>query len=150
MTAEQRAVACASRRFQSDAEAVFDAWLDPQMIGSRMFDPGLRNEEAVRIAVDPQVAGRFSFVVRRQGEEVDHIGEYLEIERPRRLAFTWGVAGPAPNMSRVAIDIAPLEIGCELTLNHELHPLWADYVERAATAWTGMLDVLAAMVDSCH
>jgi hypothetical protein len=45
--------------------------------------------------------------------------------------------------SRVTIDIAPLEKGCELTLIHELHPDWADYADRTEAAWTKMLDALA-------
>jgi len=45
--------------------------------------------------------------------------------------------------SRVTINIAPLEKGCELTLIHELHPDWADYADRTGGAWTKMLDALA-------
>ncbi|WP_335342470.1 SRPBCC domain-containing protein [Polycladomyces zharkentensis] len=62
------------------------------MIGKWMFGPAHpeREEEVVRISLDPRVGGSFSFVVRRQGQEMDHVGEYLEIERPRRLVFTWG------------------------------------------------------------
>jgi uncharacterized protein YndB with AHSA1/START domain len=33
---------------------------------------------------DARIGGSFSFVVRRQGEEIDHMGTYLEIDRPQR------------------------------------------------------------------
>ncbi len=39
-----------------------------------------------------------------------------------------------------------LERECELTLTHELHPDWADYVDRTEAAWTQMLDVIAEML----
>lgn len=132
------------RRFSASPERVFDAWLAPEMIGRWMFGPSLRDEEVLRLEVDPRVGGSFSFLVRRQGQEIDHVGKYREIDRPRRLVFTWGVAGASAEESRVIIDIVPLEIGCELTLTHEMHPKWADYASRTEAGWTKMLDALAA------
>jgi uncharacterized protein YndB with AHSA1/START domain len=132
-----------TRRYTAPPERVFDAWLNPEMIGKWMFGPALRDEEIVRLSLDARVGGSFSFVVRRQGEEIDHIGEYLEIDRPRRLVFTWGIRMETTDSSRVTIDIAPLEKGCELTLVHELHPDWADYADRTEAGWTKMLEALA-------
>jgi uncharacterized protein YndB with AHSA1/START domain len=133
-----------TRHFSASPEQVFDAWLDPEMIGKWMFGPAYpeREEEVVSISLDPRVGGTFSFVVRRQGQEIDHVGEYLEIDRPRRLVFTWGVAD-AGDSSRVIIDIIPLQQGCELTLTHEMHPKWADFASRAEASWNKMLNVLA-------
>ena len=105
--------------------------------------PGAARRRSGTISLDARVGGSFSFVVRRQGEEIDHVGEYLEIHRPRRLVFTWGIRMGTTDSSRVTIDIAPLEKGCELTLIHELHPDWADYADRTEAAWTKMLDALA-------
>jgi|SRR5579884_2395166 uncharacterized protein YndB with AHSA1/START domain len=141
--AAQRPIARVTHRFDASPERVFDAWLDPTLIGTWMFGPNVRDEEVVRVTVDPRVGGSFSFVVRREGQEIDHIGTYLEIDRPRRLAFTWGVAQDVPDMSRVTIDIVALDTGSELTLTHELHPDWADFADRAAGSWSRMLDRLA-------
>lgn len=132
-----------TQHFTVPAEQVFDAWLDPALIGLWMFGPALREEEVVRLTVDAQVGGAFSFVVRRQGQEIDHIGEYLELDRPRRIVFTWGVRGHSDDESRVTIDITPLAQGCELTLTHEISPKWADFVERSRTGWAKMVSVLA-------
>jgi uncharacterized protein YndB with AHSA1/START domain len=96
----------------------------------------------LRIALDARIGGSFSSVVRRQGEEIDHTGTYLEIDRPQRRAFTWGIARESEDGSRVRIDIVPLATGCELTLIHELHPDWADYASRTEAGWT-MLEALA-------
>lgn len=85
-----------TRRYTAPPERVFDAWLDAEMIGKWMFGPALRDEEIVRLSLDARVGGSFSFVVRRQGEEIDHMGEYLEIDRPRRLVFTWGYGWRRP------------------------------------------------------
>ena len=105
-----------TKSFAADAERVFDAWLDPQLIGQWKFGPTLREEEVLHIHVDPRVGGAFSFLVRRNGQELDHIGKYLAIERPGHLAFTWGVAPDTGEGSRVTIEIKSIDTGCELTL----------------------------------
>ena len=118
---QEPVTAVITRRFNVAPERVFDAWLDPSKINGFIFGPHLRDEEIVEIIVDPRVGGGFLFSVRRQGQQIDHVGEYLEIDRPRRLVFTWGVKQDDAS-SRVVIDIAPLAGGCELTLTHEMKP----------------------------
>ena len=133
-----------NHRFPASAEAVFDAWLDPELIGKWMFGPAVRDEQVVRTLIDPRVGGAFSFVVRRQGKEINHLGEYLTIERPHRLVFTWTTAESLPATSRVTIEILSLENQCELTLTHEIQPEWLDYAVRIEESWSKMLHVLEA------
>lgn len=144
MNVQQNVNVRVTQRFSASPERVFDAWLDPELLGRWMFGPSVRDEEVVRLNVDARLNGRFSFVVRRQGQELNHVGQYLEIDRPRRLAFTWGVDQDAGDSSRVVIDIVPLDTGSELTLTHELDPAWAEYADRTQAGWTRMLDRLAA------
>jgi len=134
------------RRFAASAERIFDAWLDPALIGQFMFGPRLREEEVLRLDVDARVGGPFSFVVRRGDATIDHVGTYQVIERPRRLGFTWGVAGESQDESHVLIEIEPLSDGCELTLTHHLPARWADYAARTQSAWSLMLNALAEVV----
>jgi uncharacterized protein YndB with AHSA1/START domain len=134
-----------TQRFEASAERVFDAWLDTKWIGRWMFGKALRDEEIVRLTLDVRVGGKFSFVVRRQGQEIDHVGRYLELERPRRLVFTWGIAGESDtDESRVVVEIVAREKGCELTLTHFLPAEWADYADRTREGWTKMVGALAA------
>lgn len=81
--------------------------------------------------------------MERGGQRIDHIGTYLEIDRPRRLVFTWGIRGESDeDGSTVAIDLAATPEGCELTLVHTLPARWADYAARTQQGWTTMLDAL--------
>jgi uncharacterized protein YndB with AHSA1/START domain len=143
MSAELPAQARVSRRFEFSAERVFDAWLDPALLGRWMFGPGVRDEAVVRLTTDARVGGRFSFVVRRQGQEIEHVGRYLELERPRRLVFTWAVAPDPGEGSVVTIEITPLARGCELRLVHQLEPQWAEYLGRTEQGWRTMVEALA-------
>jgi uncharacterized protein YndB with AHSA1/START domain len=132
--------------FSVSAERVFDAWLDLTLLGRWMFGPNVRPERVVRLELDPRVGGKFSFVVDRNGVEVDHVGEYVEIDRPRRLVFTWGTRDSLPETSRVVVEITPHETGCELKLTHEMGAAWANFVDKAASSWTTMLSALARML----
>ncbi|TWF41794.1 uncharacterized protein YndB with AHSA1/START domain [Chitinophaga polysaccharea] len=135
--------ATVTHKYAAAPERVFDAWLDTGMIGKFMFGPALRDEEIVQLKTDARVGGTFSFIVRREGIEIEHIGEYIEIDRPRRLLFSWAVRQDLPDSSRILIDITTLSTGCELTLTQEMPANWADFVERAKSAWAKMLHALA-------
>ncbi len=129
-------------RFEASAERVFEAWFDPVWLGRWMFGPGGRDERIVRLTLDARVGGKFSFVVNRQGTEIDHIGEYLEVDRPQLLVFTWGTRDSLPETSRVIVEIAPRGPGCEVKLTHLMGASWSAQVDRAADVWSRMLTAL--------
>ena len=131
--------------FSVPAERVFDAFLDVTLLGRWMFGPAVRDERIVRLALEPKVGGTFSFVVNRQGTEVDHVGEYLEIERPRLLVFTWATRDNLPDTSRVIVEITTQDTGCDVKLTHVMSPKWAAFVDKAAGSWTQMLTTLERM-----
>jgi uncharacterized protein YndB with AHSA1/START domain len=128
------------RRLSAPPERVFDAWVDPAVVASWMGGTG----ERVRVETDARAGGAFRFVVRRDGTDVEHVGRYVVFERPRHLAFTWGLPQYSPDEDLVRVDLAPSGDGCALTLVHRLRAEWAEYGERTAGAWNKMLDVVAA------
>jgi uncharacterized protein YndB with AHSA1/START domain len=132
-----------TRRFRAPAEAVFDAWLNPEL-ARQWFGADLG--EMTRVEIDARVGGTFWLVQRRGAEEARHTGEYLEIDRPRRLVFTWRTP-PLTESSRVIIEISPEDDGCELTVTHEMDQKWAEFVDRAAEAWRKMADAIATLVE---
>jgi uncharacterized protein YndB with AHSA1/START domain len=137
-----------TRQLPATPERVFDAWLDPEWLGRWMFGPDVRDERIVRLELDARPGGRFSFFVRRGDIDVDHVGEYFEIDRPRRLVFTWGIRGESDDVpSRVSIDIAAAAGGCDLALTHEMAQEWAPYADRTRSGWTTMLDKLARVLE---
>ena len=134
--------------FTVPAERVFDAFLNTQLIARFMFGPEVREEEIVSLQNEPRVGGTFSYVVRRQGKTFTHTGEYIDINRPSHLAFTWAVKeDPANSQSRVVIDLAPIIDGCELTLTHEMAHGQEDFVEQSKVAWGRMIDKLTEILD---
>ncbi len=135
-----------TRRFEAPAEAVFDAWLDPQTAGRWLF--ATADGEMVKVAIDPKVGGRYEIVERRDGEEVLHTGVYEAIERPGRLVFSLQVPKYAANSDRVAIGVAADGGGSVLTLTQSLSegaPASPEQIERG---WSKVLDALASTVET--
>jgi uncharacterized protein YndB with AHSA1/START domain len=129
-------------RFTTSPERVFDAWLDPEKALRFLFASA--TGQMVRAETDPRVGGRFTFTDRRDGEDVIHTGEYLEIDRPRRLVFTFSVPKYSSVVTQVTIEIVPLDSGgCELTLTHE--GVLPEHAERGMEGWSGILAGLAAI-----
>ena len=136
----------ATRFLNAPPERVYDAWLVPRTLGMWMFGARVRDENVVRMDVDPRVGGRFSLQVERKGQLIDHVGEYLELQRPHHLLFTWAVRGGSDDApSRVRIDITASGGGSVLTLVHEMDARWADYAQRTQDGWDTMLEALAAL-----
>jgi uncharacterized protein YndB with AHSA1/START domain len=135
------------RAFDCTAEAIYDAWLDPKL--ARRFWFATQDGEVVRCDIEPGVNGRFTIVDRRpidgatgQRMDVEHSGRFLQLDRPRRIAFSFGLPQFQSHETTVIIDIEPQGDGCELTLRHDLGPAEEDIgeaLERTEAGWTTIL-----------
>jgi uncharacterized protein YndB with AHSA1/START domain len=126
------------RRIAAPLERVFDAWLDPQSVRHWLFATEGGVMETVEI--DARVGGRFLIVERRGADLAEHHGEYVELERPGRLAFDfWSSFGD--ERTRVTVTILPDGDGSLIALTHE--GVWDDYADRTRESWTRILDGLA-------
>ena len=121
MTARTAGTATATtivtHRYDAPPERVFDAFLDVSI--ARRFLFATATGEMITAEIDPRIGGRYTFTERRpEMGDVLHTGEYLEISRPTRLAFTFGVPQFSPGYTTVTIDIRPDGEGCVLTLTN--------------------------------
>ena len=123
-------------------EQVFAAWLDPASLAQWMR-PGAVSRATVE--VDPRVGGKFRIVMHRErgaGGDVEHWGEYLAIEPPTRLSFTWISVHTDLRPSVVTIELAERGIATELTLTHRRLP--ANQVDAHRKGWTEIVRKLGA------
>jgi uncharacterized protein YndB with AHSA1/START domain len=130
------------RHFEASAERVFDAWLDPTRVGKWLF--ATKAGEVARVEIDARVGGSFVIVDRRDGVDVEHVGTYLEIDRPKWLVFTFAVPRYSELSTRVCVEIEPAGAGCELTLTHE--GVLPEYGKQTQSGWTMILDALAEVI----
>jgi uncharacterized protein YndB with AHSA1/START domain len=129
------------RRIAARPSIVFDAITTPEGIFCWW---GPDAGPVLRAETDPRAGGRFLVRFRRlDGSEYESSGEYLEVERPTRVAMSWRWADSEDQgESLVEIDLRPIAEGTELTLTHSrLHDeeMRSSHVE----GWGGALDKLA-------
>lgn len=120
-------------------ERVFDAWLDAEGM-SRWMIPG--PEGRTEVDLDPRVGGSFRIDMIQGEKRYEHHGEFLIIDRPDRLVFTWR-ADWLPGGSTVTITLRGVEGGTEMVLRHDGLP---DQVSADSHrgGWTEFLEALAA------
>ena len=91
------------RTFDASAEDVFDAWTSEEVI-RRWFIPAQGWQEP-SAEVDLRVGGTVRVVMRDpSGAPVEASGEYTEIDRPNRLAFTWTFDDDPANQQLIEIE----------------------------------------------
>jgi uncharacterized protein YndB with AHSA1/START domain len=141
------------RAFACTADTVYDAWLDPELARHFLFTTPPAGE-VLRCEIDPGVNGQFTVVERRPLEadpstriDVEHRGRFLQLDHPRRIAFSFSLPQFQSHDTAVIIDIEPQGDGCELTLRHDLGLADEETVtmlERAEQGWIRMLENLEA------
>lgn len=146
MRSNEPVVVRVRRSFDISPEEAFDAFVDPSQ--ARRFLFRTPAGEIVRAEVDGRAGGTFVITERRNGEDVEHLGRYVEFDRPRRLAFMFKVPKYASTEDRVAIDFIPSDRGCDVVLTHDLAPEWEAHRESARQGWEGILDGLVRVLNN--
>lgn len=106
------------RRLPAPIGEVFRWWTDPELLCEWMTPVG-----TVEAEVDLRIGGRLRVVMKGDGRVIEHIGEYLEIDPPRRLVFTWvsQFTGSVPSVVTVELQAAG-DDETELRLTHSRLP----------------------------
>ena len=147
-TAEARV----AHKFKASPERVFDAWLKPDLVRHWMSAAlkGLAlSGDVRRVEIEARVGGQFTFSDMREDGEMAHWGTYLEIDRPRKLVFTWFTSDEQEqeNSSVVTLTIEPDGDGCVATIVHNMDAKYAEYVPQTEKGWGGMLGQIDVLFD---
>ena len=126
------------RRFEASPARVFEAWTDPDLAARWLFTGA--DSEGHTTEIDLKVGGRWEIVDRRGGVDYRAIGEYLEIEPPRRLVFSFGMPQFSEALTTVTVEIEADGDGARMTLTQA--GLQAEAVAALEQGWGHMFDAL--------
>lgn len=128
------------REISASAEELFDAFLDAESLGEFMR-PG--SERQSDVTVDPRVGGKFMINMHVNDTVIPHWGEYREIDRPRKLVFTWISKNTNEQESVVTIQfhaLAGSKSRTEVVLTQALLP--DHQVKGHIGGWTRIVEIL--------
>jgi uncharacterized protein YndB with AHSA1/START domain len=131
------------RRLRASAEQIFDLWTKPDLM-VRWMSPYVGDVDCTA-SCDLRPGGAFSLVMSSGESSRVVSGTYVQIDRPRKLVFTW--IGPLTNNvdTLVTVELTPRGDETDLTLTHERLPTSA-IRQGHATGWGNILDHLADAV----
>jgi len=127
----------ASVRIAAPPDVVFPYFTDPALATKWIADSAL---------LDARPGGTFAVDVRGNPAR----GEYVEIDPPHRVVFTWGIEGRAdfpPGSSTVEVVLQADGDGTVVTLTHRDLPT-EDYRRSHQDGWGEFLDLLEGVIGS--
>lgn len=129
------------RMIPATIEDVFAAWTDPKTMAQWLSPTGQAVVEA-----DLRVGGRFHLTMAGDGVQIDHEGEYVTIEPPRFLAFTWRSPYTKGINSMVRVTLEAHDGATRLLLVHEGLP--DEAAESHRGGWASIFDRLVETLGS--
>lgn len=125
-------------------DAVFGEWLDPDALMDWMCP---RPTRCVAVTVEPHVGGRVRFDIDDCGRSVLISGQFLVVDRPRHLRFTWSHSGWADPSAASVVDVTFEPHGDHetvMSIEHTLLP--AEAVDDHDHGWSVSADQLRQLL----
>jgi uncharacterized protein YndB with AHSA1/START domain len=127
-------IAVVRQRLLAPPDAVFDQWTDAASLTEWMCP---RPARCLNVEADARIGGTLGFDIEEAGRTFRVSGNYLTLERPHRVAFTWSCSTwPDPTIQTVVtVTIEPDDTEASImTIEHELLP--PALVQQHAHGWT--------------
>jgi uncharacterized protein YndB with AHSA1/START domain len=137
-------IARVQRVMPAAPEIVFDQWLDPESLAEWMCP---RPARVVAITVEPRVGGSVRFDVDDSGDLVLITGQFVAIDRPYLLRFTWSNSNWLDPTAVSIVNVTFEPAGDDQTLmsiEHSLLP--PEEFDNFQNGWTVTFDQLAAFL----
>jgi uncharacterized protein YndB with AHSA1/START domain len=122
------------QRLPAPVDIVFDEWTDAARLAEWMCP---RPARCLNVQADPRIGGMLVFDIEEAGSTFRVSGNYLTLERPHQVAFTWSCSTwPDPTIQTVVtVTIEPDGAGASImTIEHDLLP--PALVQQHARGWT--------------
>jgi uncharacterized protein YndB with AHSA1/START domain len=115
-------IAIVRRVLRATPDEVFTEWIEPEAFAEWMCP---RPAHPTIVELDARVGGGLRLDIEESGVSFSVVGSYIEVDRPRRLRFTWSCSTWAdPSVeSVVTVTFQPYgELDTLMTIHHALLP----------------------------
>src|SRR5690606_14246443 len=106
-----------ARRFQANSNDVYKAWTKPELMKKWLFSSDATNQVARN---EFHIGVKWEIVDLRDGKEYRATGEYLEIDPPHRLVFSFEMPQSNDLEDRIIVWVSPVQDACEMTFKQEI------------------------------
>jgi len=134
------------RRYSAKPDVVFELWTKTELL-AKWFRPSAEFTHQL-VEVDVRVGGRYRVAFKSPDGRVDVVaGEYLEVESPQRLTFSWMWEPPNEHAgveSRVTVQFTEVDGETELVLTHRIPD--KETRESHLRGWTGALEQIPDLI----
>ena len=105
------------RVLDAPRERIFELWTDPEAI-THWF--GGESTVVEQVEIDLRVGGEYSITVREEEGYSVVSGEFLFVEAPERLVYTWTMRGPVLESGENVVRVAFRSLGdqTEILITH--------------------------------
>ena len=107
-------VVLVERELAAPIDEVYAAWTEPKLMALWLSPTGVAEVEA-----DVRVGGAFRVVMVGDDMSVENTGEYVVVDPPTRLSFTWSSLYTGPTPGLVTVTLAAHGDTTLLKLTHE-------------------------------
>ena len=115
-------VATVQRVLPAPPDVVYDEWLDPVGMLEWMCP---RPARAVKISLEPSIGRPLRIDIEDGGSSLYVTGTFVELDRPRRLRFTWSCSAWADPSAQSLVTVTLEARGADetmMTIEHEQLP----------------------------
>lgn len=131
------------RSFAASPERVYDAWTTPDLFARWIGPVGIPCD---LLEMNPVPGGRYALNMNLpDGTVIPVAGVYSVLDRPNRIALTWGHASGSI-VTQVTILLRPSAMGCEMEFHHHLPG--EDMHAAHRDGWTSAFDKLQQTVEA--
>ncbi|WP_033543173.1 SRPBCC family protein [Planococcus sp. CAU13] len=147
-----------ARRFQASPKDVYKAWTKPELMKKWLFSTESTNQV---VRNEFHIGGRWEIIDRRNGIDYQATGEYLELDPPHRLVFSFEMPQYNDLEDRIIVWVSPVLDACEMTFKQEivvpheedwtdedLEKAMSEFIGASEEGWDRMFDNLKQLVET--
>ncbi len=104
-------------QFSTSTDKLFQAWIDPEIMKKWFFTTEPTNKLTEN---DARLGGTWKVIDEREGNTYEALGEYIEMNTPNRLVFSFKMPQFSNTEDRITIEFKSLQQGSEMTFTQEI------------------------------